>query len=341
MAAHKDRIDRLNLLASLIPRERGGSEFPDTRTLQALMAERYDEHVSPEARLRAVQRDLKELMSEGRIAVINDKAKPLRYRRASDVDSDDRHLWNYARQLMVSLVREALPEKRLERVWARLRDEGASFGLGEDKLRVLSDSQRLIPADVREAVLVVVLEALAQSLTLQVSYRDNDGKLTRPVLHPQALLQRGPRLYLFALKNDEPEPVRMYALHRVISAKLGREVANKPETFSLSDAIKGGQADFAAGGVVQLELRVRGYVEGLLRDCALAEDQRIDEEPEGSPFRARVHATVPDTGQLLRWILGCGANVEVVAPARLREVVAMQIDKVASIYRSPVQTAQG
>lgn len=332
MAAHKDRIDRLNLLASLIPRERGGGEFPDARTLQALMAERYDEHVSPEARLRAVQRDLKELIGDGRIAVINDKAKPLRYRRASDLDSDDRHLWDYARQLMVSLVREALPAKRLERVWSRLGDEGATFGLGQDKLRVLSDTQRLIPADVREEVLVPAMEALAQSVTLQATYRDNEGKLTRPTLHPQALLQRGPRLYLFALKNDEAVPVRMYALHRFINAKLGVAQARKAEGFSLDQAVQRGQADFASGGTVALELRVRGYVAELLRDCPLGEDQRMEEEPEGSDFVARVHATVPDTGQLLRWILGCGPNVEVVAPVKLRGVLKTQVEKMARLY---------
>jgi len=332
MAAHKDRIDRLNLLTSLIPREASGGDFPDARTLLTLTAERYDHHASPEARLRAIQRDLQDLVGEGRVGIVNPKGKPLRFRRGLDLEADDVHLWNYARQLMVSLVREALPEKRLERVWARLRDEGATFGLGEDKLRVLSDSQRLIPADVREEVLVIVLEALAQGQTLQAGYRDNEGTLTRPVLHPQALLQRGPRLYLFALKNDESEPVRMYALHRFISAKPGQAPAREAEGFSLEKAVQGGQADFAGGGLVDLELRVRGYVADLLHDCALSEDQVIEAEPEGSPFAARVRATVPGTGQLLRWILGCGANVEVVAPARLRAVVAGQVEKMRGLY---------
>lgn len=331
-ATHKNRIDRLCLLASLIPRDSGGSDFPDARTLLTLMAESYDHHASPDARLRAIQRDLQGLVDEERIDIVNPKGKPQRFRRALDLDADDSHLWNYARQLMVSLVREALPEKRLERVWARLRDEGATFGLGEDKLRVLSDSQRLIPADVREEVLVAAMEVLAQSLTLQATYRDNQGKLTRPVLHPQALLQRGPRLYLFALKNEEIEPVRMYALHRFISAKPGGAPARKAEGFSLDQAVQRGQADFASGGVVTLELRVRGYVAELLRDCPLGEDQSIEEEPDGSEFVARVRATVPDTGQLLRWILGCGANVEVVSPVKLRAVLKTQTEKMAGLY---------
>jgi hypothetical protein len=77
---------------------------------------------------------------------------------------------------------------------------------------------------------------------------------------------------------------------------------------------------------------VRGYVADLLRDCRLSADQVIEDEPEGSPFSARVRATVPETGQLLRWLLGCGANVEVLAPAKWREVVVSQLEKMGAIY---------
>ena len=35
---------------------------------------------------------------------------------------------------------------------------------------------------------------------------------------------------------------------------------------------------------------------------------------------------------LLRWLLGCGANVEVLAPAKWREVVISQLDKMRAVY---------
>jgi predicted DNA-binding transcriptional regulator YafY len=46
----------------------------------------------------------------------------------------------------------------------------------------------------------------------------------------------------------------------------------------------------------------------------------------------RVRATVPDTGQLLRWVLGCGANAEVLAPEKTREVVSAQAVKMTGLY---------
>lgn len=330
--AHKDRIDRLNLLRRLIPRSSSGQGCPDARQLLARLAEHYEASKSDAARMRAIQRDLDALVKEGDIEVVNPRGKPQRYRRKADLDSTDPRLWAYAQSLMRSLIRDAVPEKRLERILASLREEGEDFGLGDDKLCILSDTQRLLPADFKEEVLLAALEALAQSRTLQATYRDGAGKQSRPELHPQALLQRGPRLYLFALKNDEAAPLRMYALHRFTSAKVGEGPGRRAEGFCLQEAIRKGQADFAGDGAVQLELRVRGYVADLLRDCRLSADQVIEEEPDDSPFTARVRATVPETGQLLRWLLGCGANVEVLAPAKWREVVISQLDKMRSVY---------
>ena len=330
--AHKDRIDRLNLLRRLIPRNTAGQGGPDARQLLARLAEHYEASKSDAARMRAIQRDLDALVKEGDIEVVNPRGKPQRYRRKADLDSTDPRLWAYAQSLMRSLIRDAVPEKRLERIWASLREEGDDFGLGEDKLCILSDTQRLLPADFKEEVLLAALEALAQSRTLQATYRDGAGKQSRPELHPQALLQRGPRLYLFALKNDEAAPLRMYALHRFTSAKVGEGPGRRAEGFCLQETIRKGQADFAGDGAVQLELRVRGYVADLLRDCRLSADQVIEEEPDDSPFSARVRATVPETGQLLRWLLGCGANVEVLAPAKWREVVISQLDKMRAVY---------
>ena len=42
--------------------------------------------------------------------------------------------------------------------------------------------------------------------------------------------------------------------------------------------------------------------------------------------------TVPATGQLLRWLLGCGDKVQVIEPAALRTVMAAQTAKAARLY---------
>ena len=70
----------------------------------------------------------------------------------------------------------------------------------------------------------------------------------------------------------------------------------------------------------------------VLRVCPITPAQRMEDEPADSPFLARVRVQVPETGALLRWLLGLGDNVEVVAPASLRQVMVEQITKMARHY---------
>jgi hypothetical protein len=86
-------------------------------------------------------------------------------------------------------------------------------------------------------------------------------------------------------------------------------------------------------------LRVRGYVAAVLGVCPLEPGQRIEDEPRGSVFDLRVSARVPSTGQLLRWLLGAGDNVEVLAPLALRRVVAAPTSKMALLYPESSATA--
>jgi proteasome accessory factor B len=102
--------------------------------------------------------------------------------------------------------------------------------------------------------------------------------------------------------------------------------------FDLDRVIAAGIVDFGQGTLIDLELRVRGYLATLLEVCPLSDDQSMVDEPADAAFSLRVKARVPSTGQLLRWLLGAGDNLEVVGPADLRHVVASQSAKVAALY---------
>ena len=182
-------------------------------------------------------------------------------------------------------------------------------------------------------VLEAVITALQKDCALEVRYEDARGQRATARLHPQALLQRGPIPYLFALKNDEIEPVHTYALHRMLRGRALLTVPGRPaEGFDLDQALASGQVDCGRGQVIDLELRVRGYAAEMLRVCPITPTQRMEEEPANSSFLARVRVQVPETGALLRWLLGLGDNVEVVAPAGLRQVMGEQIAKMARHY---------
>jgi len=327
---HLDRIERLRHLEQCLPLEAPTDACPSTTQLIERVAGIYTS-ANEEALCRAVQRDLDELVRQERITVVNSGHKPLRYRRLIDEDEDPL-IWNWTLNQVQLLALEAVPQGRLDRLWRTLLTNTQAPRLDESRLRIVSDSFRLQPAALYPEMLTSVIQGLIRRCVLRIRYAKPDGERSEAELHPLAMVQRGPIAYLLALKNDEESPVRFYALHRLVAAEVTDMPARQSDGFDLDQAIAEGRIDFGQGTLIDLELRVRGYLVELLRTCAMAPNQSLEDEPEDSDFEIRITATVPSTGQLLRWLLGAGDNLEVIAPPDLRRVVAAQTRKAAALY---------
>ena len=332
-ATHLHRVERLNRLERSLSPNTSPDRCPDGLRLLARLGEVYGDGNAP-ARRRALQRDLDELVKTGRIEAVNPGGKPLRYRRVlEDPDEDPATVdWNFKK--LQALAKEEMPSRQLDRLWQRLLTNPEEPRLDVSRLRVVPDTFRLQPAELAKGVLTAVIQSLIQRRALQVVYVKPSGERTAVRLHPQALVQRGPIAYLFALKNAEDAPLRLYALHRMVRAEsLAETPARAVPDFDLDQAIADGRVDFGQGALIELELRVRGYLTEVVRDCPLAANQYQEDEPPDSEFELRVWARVPSTGQLLRWLLGAGDNLEVMAPPDLRRIVAAQTRKAAALYR--------
>lgn len=334
MPVHQTCLTRHARLLDLIPFQSAG-DFPGTGVLLEKMADVYTGNDA--ARRRRVERDLDELLQTGQIEVTNPGGKPRLFRRLVNDAANDPRLMKYIEAFSKELVQAGLPRGRHERLWAKLLNNQQRPLLPEMRFRAISDSQRLLPAEMKPSVLVDVMAALIQRLVVEVGYRKKGGSLQWLHLHPQGLLQRGPILYLYALKDDETS-VKMFALHRMTSATLVQKVAHDDPDFNLDQRIHDGDADFGDGSQIELKLRVRGYILGQLRDCKLSENQQIEDEDEDSDFDAVLTATLPSTGQLYRWLLGCGKHVEVIAPQSLREVMARTATATAAMYQRSTES---
>ena len=332
-ATYPSRIQRLRRLQAKLPRPgtpEGGCLI--ISQLLLLMPDCYGQGPEP-TRRRAMQRDLDELEAEGLIEVVNPGGKPQRYRLVSEDLVEDEADWQYLISHIHDLVHDLLPQHRLDRFLARLNRALDGPLLDERKLRLVPDNLRLCPPAIHAGVLEAVFTALLKDCALEILYENARGERGPALIHPQAMIQRGPTPYLFALKNDENAPVRTYALHRMIRAQARLcEAGRKAVGFDLDQVITSGQVDFGRGAVIDLELRVRGYAVEVLRACPITPAQFIEDEAEDAPFVARVRVRVPETGALLRWLLGLGDNVEVVAPAGLRRVMGEQALRMARHY---------
>jgi proteasome accessory factor B len=287
----------------------------------------------PQARLRAIQRDLARLVTERRIELVDPTRKPFQFRRVRKSLADDPLIWNYTLQQIRDLIQTYLPERQMEPFWDRLLHQQDVTVLGRHQFRIIADTLHLLPAELYPDVLHTVITALANQRALQTHYRNAQGQSSHSILHPLALIQRGPIPYLIALKNDE-DALRLYALHRICKATVRTDQpARSVPDFNLDQVIHSGIADFGQGKQIELVIRVRGYFMELLRICPLSENQRIEDEPADAPFAYTLTASIPQTGKLMRWLLGAGSNIEVVAPTDLRATIQEQATRMMEIYR--------
>lgn len=194
-----------------------------------------------------------------------------------------------------------------------------------DKVVSIPAMQRMIAPEVTTGVMDEVANALIHQTKLSVTYRSRSaGKLSELILNPLGLVQRGQVFYLVATTGDYSD-VRLYALHRINSAKALPEAITAvdgfdPAGFDLHDYVAKGFADFGRGEKVVLELLTSPGLTEHLQECRLSLDQVIEpvgtnprEEPDATNSWSRIRATVQETQQLHWWLRGLGDGVKVVS----------------------------
>ena len=202
------------------------------------------------------------------------------------------------------------------------------------KVRVLPSSQPLIAPEVSADALAQVQEALLQGRQCEIKYqkRDAAGFDEYPV-HPLGLVQRGTLLYLVCSIKHYSD-IKLLALHRVQSAKKLPALVQTPSGFDLDAYIAGGALGWQSSSVrLHLEAVFTEKAGAHLRETPLCSNQTVQELGNGL---LKVSAELPWTQQLEWWLLGFGADVEVLAPESLRLSMAKTAGAMVAKYGAGV-----
>jgi predicted DNA-binding transcriptional regulator YafY len=199
-----------------------------------------------------------------------------------------------------------------------------------DKVRVVPPTQPLLPPRIDANVQHAVSEALLHEKQLNVRYRRRGDKTAVEYhIHPLALIQRGPTLYIYCRIYDY-EDARSLALHRMEAAQILEDSAEYPKGFLIDRQVDLGTWGFGPGELINVELVFQPGYGDHLYETSLSKDQVIEPLADG---QLRITATVADTPQLCWWLLGFGEGVEVMAPQSMRDWMAKTARKLASLYR--------
>jgi proteasome accessory factor B len=144
-------------------------------------------------------------------------------------------------------------------------------------------------------------------------------------VHPYLLEASATTRAIYLMGFDESrQAVRTFRLHRILELSLTTERFEAPEGGSFQEGLERAWDVIADQEEVEVVLRFDAAIASLVTETTWHPTEQVTPEPDGSVlWRARVSGTI----EIRRWILQWGAQVEVVAPAELRE-------EVASIHRA-------
>lgn len=288
---------------------------------------------------RTIERDLEHL-SEGFPLTVDDRRKPHRWSWMKDAPSLSVPGLTTTQALAFAMIRQFLPSmlpgSLLEELKPYFRDAEACLatlpkGRGKrswtEKVRIIPPTQPLLAPKQQADIPHTLYEALLQGRQANVVYQKRGAK--GPVeytIHPLGLIQRGRITYL-ACTLFHYEDVLLLAVHRVRSAVLLDDLATGPDGFNLDAYIGGGAAHFGEGRKIRLRARFRTETADHLAETPLSPDQTMSVARNGW---VAISATVLETPQLLWWLQGFGAQVEVLGPARIRKAIAASV---SALYR--------
>ena len=335
---HRSR--RCAAVCQVLPKAESKSPGLSVNELLRKLADEYTDCRSDRARLRALQRDLKQLVNDELIVTNHQpgEGKTLRYKcvQQEEFVADNPNL----RELKSHLQQLGLSSFFINDILHRVREPDSFFNLPSQQFLTVPDTVLLSSAKKTDLILQgEIIKALRHNLVLKASYRGASDPVARDRrLHLVGVIRRGAQFYFVAYDEQDLNQInpssKLYKFQRLEDALALEGEASKPLLKPTLEelALKHRIAEFAYDTTpVRLKLRVWDYVRRLLEENCLSPDQSISVDPDDAET-AIVTATVIQSGTLFRWLLGFGDKVEVLEPFDLRSAVAWQASGVTDFY---------
>lgn len=126
--------------------------------------------------------------------------------------------------------------------------------------------------------------------------------------------------------------LRAYKLERIEAAHLTRESYVVPQDFPGLDILRNAWNIVLGEETVRVILRFSPDVKKRVLETRWHLSQQTDDDPEKAGW-LRWQVDVADTMDLIPWIRGWGADVEVLEPESLRKALTREAEKLARIYQ--------
>ena len=283
---------------------------------------------------RSIERYLKELSESdafGALIHCDDQSTPYGWSVAQKqnlsipgMDAQMAATWDLVHRYLTPLMAKDVLAKldpvfsEAKRWFERHRPMGKRYW--SDKVAYVPRGFHLEPARVPPGIADQVYDALYRNRQMDIWYK---GKSEPSRVHPYALVDRGAVRYLI-VRFWNYEDYRHLALHRLSKVSVLDDEVERSSDFDLEAYLKDGNMNLPYGNVIKLVMRLYGRAADHLYETPVNDTQTLKEVEAGV---TELLVEVQNTEELKWWILGFGANVEVVKPVKLRNEIKDEILK--------------
>jgi predicted DNA-binding transcriptional regulator YafY len=196
---------------------------------------------------------------------------------------------------------------------------------------MVSPSRRSDPAYIQALERLAI--AWAEGRKTRVFHRSvRSGNISEYIFSPYFIepYAAGQSTHAIGLR-EPPGALRTFKIERIERVELLKETYSLPEDFDPRRLLEDAWGVwFTEAEPVEVRLRFSPQSAARLRETRWHASERLEELPGGWLLWC---ARVAEPQEMLPWIRGWGAGVEVLAPAWLREALATEARALAELYR--------
>lgn len=294
---------------------------------------------------RRILRTLKSMMETQEIETSEDAkilmtgGKPRCYYLEKQIDYSKllKILYGLDKSLVSSLVMRLPSDEQQDIQQLEDRKLPAAFADWQQKI-FIGRSGVCYRANIDPKTISVIYDAVETETFVAFDYINSGGLKKRIEVFPWGIMLRGESCYLIANPFDSNKPLPVtYAMHRIEQPEITDRLAfNHPSMPQNQHAFQRfcqeRQIDLFANERdedIRIQLHFYGGQGRSLNNTVLSTDQIIEELPDG---QLRLTATVRNCMELHRFIMGYGDDIEVEAPAELRDLIAQKMKNAAVRY---------
>jgi predicted DNA-binding transcriptional regulator YafY len=183
--------------------------------------------------------------------------------------------------------------------------------------------------EVADRAFALLSSAERASRSVSFTYRDKEGRVSRRTADPYGFIVSGGRVYCVAFDHARND-IRTFAVDSVETPDVLGKTFARPNDFNVETFAAGSISGVMSGhGVSEVRVRFAPRVAKAATAARVVADRHITPQADGG---VEIIYRVGDAEELIRWVLGWGAQAQIIGPNGARDRARALVGEIAANY---------